>query len=300
MTRAIRTITILSSAGWWICTAIRRSINIPAARIVAERVSTDFQQKSLEMGISTNAYIKDKFPASLALGSDAINMVETAAAYATIANKGVYQRPISFTKVLDKDGNEILSRETIQVNRVVFKESTTFILTDLMEEVVRSGTGTSARFSKPMHIAAKTGTVNDLKGVYFAGFTPYYTATVWIGHDLWKPLERGTQSSRYAAPLWKAIMEPLHAGLENKPFYDKVPDGVVRVTVCSKSGKLPNGTLCENDISGHGVITEWFPRGGSTERKKCDMHKEVSVCKFSGKLASLTVPKNTLAKSPSS
>ena len=277
-------------------TAIRRSINIPAARIVAERVSTDFSaEKLLEMGISTNAYIKDKFPASLALGSDAINMVETAAAYATIANKGVYQRPISFTKVLDKDGNEILSRETIQVNRVVFKESTTFILTDLMEEVVRSGTGTSARFSKPMHIAAKTGTVNDLKGVYFAGFTPYYTATVWIGHDLWKPLERGTQSSRYAAPLWKAIMEPLHAGLENKPFYDKVPDGVVRVTVCSKSGKLPNGTLCENDISGHGVITEWFPRE-AVPKEKCDMHKEVSVCKFSGKLASPYCPEEHIGK----
>jgi penicillin-binding protein 1A len=74
-------------------TAIRRSINVPAARIVAERVSTDYAaEKLLEMGISTNAYIKDKFPASLALGSDAINMVETAAAYATIANKGVYTR----------------------------------------------------------------------------------------------------------------------------------------------------------------------------------------------------------------
>jgi len=277
-------------------TAIKRSINIPAARIVAERISTDYAaEKMLEMGISTSAYIKDKYPASLALGSDAINMVETTAAYATIANKGIYQRPISFTKVLDRDGNEILSREAIQVKRVVFKESTTFILTDLMEEVVKSGTGTTARFSKPMHIAAKTGTVNDLKGIYFAGFTPYYTATVWIGHDLWKPLDKGTQSSRYAAPLWKAIMEPLHAGLENKPFYDKVPEGVVRVTVCSKSGKLPNGTLCENDISGHGVITEWFPKE-AVPKEKCDMHKEVNVCKISGKLASPYCPEEHVGK----
>jgi len=128
-------------------------------------------------------------------------MVETTAAYATIANKGIYQRPISFTKVLDRDGNEILSREAIQVKRVVFKESTTFILTDLMEEVVKSGTGTTARFSKPMHIAAKTGTVNDLKGIYFAGFTPYYTATVWIGHDLWKPLDKGTRAPDMPPPV---------------------------------------------------------------------------------------------------
>ncbi len=277
-------------------TAIRRSINVAAARIVAERVSTDYAaEKLLEMGISTSAYVKDKFPSSLSLGSDAINMIETTAAYATIANKGIYQRPISFTKVIDKNGNEILSKDTIQVKRVVFKESTTFILTDLMEEVVKSGTGRSARLSKAMPVAAKTGTVNDFKGIYFAGFTPYYTATVWIGHDLWKPLAKGTQSARYAAPLWKAIMDPIHQDLENKPFYDKVPDSVVRVTVCSKSGKLPNGDLCENDISGHGVITEWFPKE-AVPKEKCDMHKEVKICKFSGKLASPYCPEEHIAK----
>jgi penicillin-binding protein 1A len=75
-------------------------------------------------------------------------------------------------------------------------------------------------------------------------------------------------------PYGKLSWNPFMRALRINPFYDKVPDGVVRVTVCSKSGKLPNGTLCENDISGHGVITEWFPKE-AVPKEKCDMHKEV-------------------------
>lgn len=277
-------------------TAIKNSINVAAARIVKERVGPDYSaEKLLELGITSSLYINEKAVSNLALGQDGINMVEMAAAYAAIANKGVYQTPVSFTKVLDRDGNEILNKDNIQVKRVVFKESTAFILTDWLETVVNSGTGNRAKFKKAMHIAGKTGTLNDFKGVYFAGFTPYYTATVWIGHDLWKPLKDNTQGAHYAAPLWKAVMEPIHQNLENKPFYEKVPEGVVRVTVCSVSGKLPNGTLCENDASGHGLVTEWFPVE-AVPKDKCDVHQEVEICQYSGKIASPYCPTEHVVK----
>lgn len=277
-------------------TAIKNSINVAAARIVKERVGPDYSaEKLLELGITSSLYINEKAVSNLALGQDGINMVEMAAAYAAIANKGVYQTPVSFTKVLDRDGNEILNKDNIQVKRVVFKESTAFILTDWLETVVNSGTGNRAKFKKAMHIAGKTGTLNDFKGVYFAGFTPYYTATVWIGHDLWKPLKDNTQGAHYAAPLWKAVMEPIHQNLENKPFYEKVPEGVVRVTVCSVSGKLPNGTLCENDASGRGLVTEWFPVE-AVPKDKCDVHQEVEICQYSGKIASPYCPREHVVK----
>lgn len=277
-------------------TAIKNSINVAAARIVQERVGPDYSaEKLLELGITSPQYVNEKIVSDLALGQDGINMVEMAAAYAAIANRGIYQTPVSFTKVLDRDGNEILNKDNIQVKRVVFKESTAFILTDWMETVVNSGTGSRAKFSKPMHIAGKTGTLNDFKGVYFAGFTPYYTATVWIGHDLWKPLKDNVQGGRYAAPLWRAIMEPIHKDLENRPFYDKPPEGVVRVTVCGVSGKLPNGTLCENDTSGHKLVTEWFPVE-AVPKEKCDVHQEVEICKYSGKLASPYCPREHVVK----
>lgn len=277
-------------------TAIQNSINVPAARIVQERVGTDYSaEKLLELGITSSQYVNEKILSNLALGQDGINMIEMAAAYATIANKGIYQTPVSFTKVLDRDGNEILNKDNIQVKRVVFKESTAFILTDWMETVVNRGTGSKAKFSKPMHIAGKTGTLNDFKGVYFAGFTPYYTATVWIGHDLWKSLKNNTQGGHYAAPLWKAIMEPIHQDLENKPFYDKTPEGVVRVTVCSVSGKLPNGTLCENDASGRKLVTEWFPVE-AVPKEKCDVHQQVEICQYSGKIASPYCPREHVVK----
>ncbi|MFO7295363.1 MAG: PBP1A family penicillin-binding protein [Clostridia bacterium] len=276
--------------------AIKNSINVAAARIVKERVGPNYSaEKLLELGITSSPYVNEKAVSNLALGQDGINMIEMAAAYATIANKGVYQTPVSFTKVLDRDGNEILNKDNIQVKRVVFKESTAFILTDWLETVVNSGTGSRAKFKKAMHIAGKTGTLNDFKGVYFAGFTPYYTATVWIGHDLWKPLKDDTQGGYYAAPLWKAVMEPIHENLENKPFYDKVPEGVVRVSVCSVSGKLPNGTLCENDASGHGLVTEWFPVE-AVPKDKCDVHQEVEICQYSGKIASPYCPTEHVVK----
>ncbi|MBM7581361.1 penicillin-binding protein 1A [Caldicoprobacter guelmensis] len=271
--------------------AIQNSINVAAARIVQERVGPDYSaEKLLELGITSPHYVNEKLVTNLALGQNGINMVEMAAAYAAIANKGIYQTPVSFTKVLDKNGNEILNKDNFQIKRVVFKESTAFILTDWMETVVNSGTGSRARFSKPMHIAGKTGTLNDWKGVYFAGFTPYYTATVWIGHDLWKPLKNGVQGGHYAAPLWKAVMEPIHKNLQNRPFYDKPPEGVVRLTVCGISGKLPNGTLCDDHL-----VNEWFPVE-AVPKEKCDVHKEVEICQYSGKLASPYCPRENVVK----
>ena len=234
-------------------------------------------------------------PADLSLGTYGNNMIEVAGAYAAIANKGVYQEPISFTRVLDKDGNEILNANNSQIKRVVFKESTTFILTEWMQDVVNGGTATvriKNKDGKSIKVAGKTGTNSDFKGVYFAGFTPYYTATVWIGHDDFQPsFVSGSTGGKFAAPLCKAFMEPIHNELESIDFYEKVPDDVVRFTVCGISGKRPNGDLCANDVSGRGLVTEWFPKDAIPDVDDvCDMHVEIEVCAFSVKRPSPFCP----------
>ena len=132
-------------------------------------------------------------------------MIEAAGAYAAIANKGVYLEPISFTRIVDKHGIEIINVKKDQIKRDVFKESTAFILTDWMEDVINGGTATvRVRNGNGQRIkaAGKTGTNSEFRGVLFAGFTPYYTATVWLGHDDFQPrFVKNTTGGKSAAPM---------------------------------------------------------------------------------------------------
>lgn len=276
---------------------IAKSLNVVAGRIVLDRIGVEYsREKLMELGINPDDV--PETPSGLALGTDGNNMIEVAAAYAAIANRGEYQEPISFTKVIDKNGNEIINTKETQIKRQVFKESTAFILTDWMQDVVNGGTTTIRIRNKNgqnINVAGKTGTNSDFRGVYFAGFTPYYTAAVWLGHDDYGPrFVNGTTGGKFAAPLFKNIMDRLHENLENKKFYDAVPDGVVQYTVCGVSGKRPNGELCRR----HGLVTEWFPKDAIPGPDEvCDMHVEIEACPYSGKIPSPYCPQENRAKS---
>ena len=108
---------------------IYKSLNVVAGRIVLDRIGVQYSvDKLVELGLNPKDI--DGEPASLALGTRGKNMVEVVGAYAAIANKGVYQEPISFTRILDKNGEEIINTKKTQITRNVFKESTAFILTN--------------------------------------------------------------------------------------------------------------------------------------------------------------------------
>ena len=112
-----------------------------AARIVLERIGPQYAADKLkELGFNSKDVSEE--PAALSLGTRGNNMIEAAGAYAAIANRGVYLEPISFTRVVDKHGNEIINAKKDQIKRDVFKESTAFILTDWMEDVINGGTAT--------------------------------------------------------------------------------------------------------------------------------------------------------------
>ena len=87
-------------------------------------------------------------------------------------------------------------------------------MTSMLESVVKRGTGTYANFSGQA-IAGKTGTTNSKRDSWFVGYTPYYTASVWIGNDDNTPL---WDHSRMAANLWRSIMRDVHKDLEYKDF----------------------------------------------------------------------------------
>ena len=173
----------------------------------------------------------------LALGgiTDGVTNLELNAAYAAIANKGVYIKPKLYTKVVDHDGNVILDN-TQPDSRQVIKETTAWLLTSAMQDVVTEGTGASVNFGN-MAIAGKTGTTSDYNDVWFSGYTPYYTATTWTGYDNNVKLRKGEERS-LAKKLWRAVMSKIHEELPSASF--QMPaSGIAQATLPAPSGKLP-------------------------------------------------------------
>lgn len=219
---------------------------------------------------------------SLALGgvTRGVTNEELTASYAAIANSGTYIKPKLYTKVLDHDGNVILDN-TLPQSRQVIKETTAWLLTDAMVDVVTIGTGASVNFGN-MAIAGKTGTTSDYNDVWFAGYTPYYTASVWTGYDNNTKLRKDNGERNLAKKLWRATMSKIHEDLPSESF--QVPSGIVTATVCSQSGKLPIPGLCDGTLA-----TEYFAEG-TVPTESCDVHYQGMVCPYSNLPACETCP----------
>ena len=233
---------------------IKRSINVVAVKLsdeITQELGYEYCQK---FGISTLVKNKtingkvfdDSTSQTLALGgiTEGVYNYEMCAAYATIANGGEYNKPTLYSKVVDHDGNVLL--EGTGESHTVIKDSTAYLLTSAMEDVVNSGTGTACQLPN-MPVAGKTGTTTSNKDLWFCGFTPYYTCAVWGGYDDNKECDYDT-SFRFR--LWKGIMSRIHENLEEKDF--KVPSSVERKSICTITGKLA-GSGCPS-------ITEYFAK----------------------------------------
>lgn len=219
---------------------------------------------------------------ALALGgiTDGVTNLELNAAYAAIANGGVYMEPLLYTRIIDHDGNVLIDKTMEQdVHRVV-RETTAFLLTDAMVDVVTKGTGASVNFGN-MAIAGKTGTTSDYKDVWFAGYTPYYTATTWTGYDNNVSMD-DSASKNLSKTLWREVMSTIHQNLPAESFI--MPAGITTCTICSRSGKLPIPGLCDAHLR-----TEYFA-DGSVPTETCDVHYSGMVCVYSGLCATEMCP----------
>ena len=224
---------------------------------------------------------------SLALGgiTYGVTNLELCAAYATIANAGVYNSPRLYTKVLDHEGNVILESEA--ESHTVLKESTAWLLTDAMRDVVTSGTGGLANVAN-MYVAGKTGTTTDDNDIWFAGYTPYLTATIWSGYD-----DNGRLSNTsYHNVLWSKIVTRIDEakGYTYKEF--EMPDSIEKKMVCSISGLLPAKGICSKDPEGNMVHYEYFTKN-SVPTDECNLHTKLTICNKSQKIANSDCTKTT-------
>lgn len=269
---------------------IRDSMNVLTVKTMAE-VTPEVSYTYLKRLGFTTLVGDTSLPAndinlSMSLGglTYGVTNLEATAAYAAIANEGTYKKPILYTKILDHEGNVILENKS--KGKQVIKESTAFLLTDAMEDVVTSGTGTLTRFTtSSMPVAGKTGTTTSNVDAWFIGYTPYYTAGIWVGYDN----NKSQSNTSYHKIIWRKIMERVHEGKKVKSF--PRPGSIISASVCKKSG-LRATSACSRAAGGSTVRTEYF--AGSAPSKSCDCHVEVDICKESGKPAGPHCPKDCI------
>ncbi len=240
--------------------AIQNSINTVAVQCL-EDVTPELGLKYLDnFGFTTLAHgteadidadgnVWSDANLSTALGgiTHGVTNVELCAAFASIANNGNYIKPVYYTKILDHDGNVLI--ENTSAERSVIKDSTAFLLTNAMEDVVRYGTGTACQLDN-MPVAGKTGTTEAYNDLWFVGYTPYYTCAVWSGYDNNEKLPDYARS--FHKNLWRRVMNRIHQGLEYKEF--EQPSSIEMGSICAISGLLP-GEYCQD------IITEYFDVG---------------------------------------
>ena len=243
-------------------------LNLGCTTLVDRRETSDGQ-----------IYSDIQLPTALGGLTDGVTNVELTAAYAAIANGGTYIKPVYYTKIVDSKGNVLLQNS--KSGKKVMKNTTAWLLTDAMKDVIKRGTGKKAAFKKiKMPQAGKTGTTSDNTDFWFEGYTPYYTAGIWLGYD-----SMFTQMSGSASKImWRDIMEKVHKvkKLKNKNF--KKPEDIITRKICKKCGKLAVYGLCDRALDGNDIKTEYFARG-TQPKESCDCHVKYTFSNSTGHMA---------------
>lgn len=276
------------------------SMNIVAVRCMMETVTPELGvEYARSFGITS--LTDTDYNAATALGgiTKGVSNLELTSAYATIANGGVYTKPVFFTKILDHDGKVLLENEP-ETKRVL-KDSTAFLLTNALAQSMESSrmyasagvnlNSTSAAASIPgMSNAGKSGTTTSNNDIWFVGYTPYYTAGIWSGCDDNQKISAIGSSTSYHKKIWRQIMTRVHEGLADTGF--EAPDSVVSAQICRKSGLLAIPGVCEHDSRGSAVYTEYFAEG-TVPTEMCDHHVLGTVCSESGGTPTEYCPEDT-------
>jgi len=211
-------------------TALAKSRNVVTIKILRD-IGIDYAiAYARKLGI-TSKLSRDL---SIALGSSGVSLLELVNAYSVFANSGYHVEPVFITKIVDRDGNVI--EEAPPVREKVMEKNTAYIMTSLLESVVKQGTGRSVRaLGRP--VAGKTGTTNNLFDAWFVGFTPSYVTGTWVGFDEEGSLGKYETGARAASPIWLGFMQNI---MQDKPVRAfQVPEGIVFSKIDAETGLLP-------------------------------------------------------------
>jgi penicillin-binding protein 1A len=210
--------------------ALANSVNVVAVRVLDDVGPQNVVSWAQSMGIASTL----KPDLSLALGSYEVKPLELAGAYATFAAGGLFQEPRIVTRIVGPDGKdaELPARPP---PRRVLDEAEAYVMTSMLSSVVDHGTAVRAK-ALGFPVVGKTGTSNQSKDTWFAGYSTEMAAVAWVGYDDGKPMPGETGASN-ALPAWMDVMKAAHEGKPKAEF--PRPGGVVSVVIDKRTGKLP-------------------------------------------------------------
>lgn len=172
---------------------------------------------------------------SIALGSFSVTPLEMASVYSVFASNGMKSKPLTIKYITDSKGRVLETHEPEPEQAV--SPQTAFLITSMMEDVVRYGTGWRAKaLGRP--VAAKTGTTNDYKDAWFVGYTTNLVASVWVGFDNARTLGSQETGGKAAAPIWTSFMS---SAVRDEPEGFTPPEGIVSMVIDPKTGLLSHG-----------------------------------------------------------
>jgi len=252
-------------------TALRTSSNRAAVRMLQQIGIGRAVQEARAMGIGDLPNVP-----SLALGSGEVTLQSMTAAYGAFANHGIVPKPVLIRRVEDRDGT-LLYQSHEPASRAI-SDTTAFLMSTMLADVVNAGTGARARalgFKLPA--AGKTGTTNDFNDAWFIGYTPRMVTGVWVGFDQPRTILPRGFAADVAVPLWATFMRA--ATKDAKPEWLTPPPGVVAVGVCRVSGQLAGEGCSDVEVVNNDgeidrrsmVYTEYFARG-TEPTITCEVH----------------------------
>ena len=241
-------------------TAFAKSLNVPAVEVAEAAGYGTVADLAHQAGL-----MDIRATPSMALGAYDVTPMELATAYTLFANNGVMVQPRLISKIVDKSGDDMWQSQP--ESKKILDPRVNFLMINLMQEVLRSGTGAGVRsrgFTLPA--AGKTGTSHD---AWFAGFTSKLLCVVWVGLDDYQDLNM--EGAKAALPIWAEFMKRAH---KHRAYRDvsqfEVPDGVVSAQIDPESGELAT-SACPRVITEYYLLntqpTQFCPlhQGGSTE-----------------------------------
>lgn len=211
-------------------TALAKSRNVVTIKIVQD-IGIDYVlDYARKLGITSDLSRN----LSLSLGSSGVSLLELTTAYSVFTNRGYLVPPKFVTKIVDREGN-VIEQSTLEKEKRI-EETTAYIMTSLLEKVVKDGTGWRIRaLGRPA--AGKTGTTDGLHDAWFVGYTHKFITGVWVGFDNEASLGKGETGSRAASPIWLSFMQKT---LKNEPIrVFQIPKGIVFSKIDSETGLLP-------------------------------------------------------------
>lgn len=238
--------------------ALESSQNVPFVEMMDQITPKKAISYLEKMGISSLTEKDENLALALGGLDNGITPLEMAAAYATIANDGIYIEPTFYSSIVDNTGKTVLKSK--QEKKAVFSEQVAYVLKKLLQQPVDGDYGTATYCSiSGIDVAAKTGTTDENYDKWLCGFTPYYTAVSWFGFDQNETIYYNNQNP--AGIMWANVMKSIHDGFSGARFYK--PSKIVVAEVCLDTGEIAR-TGCQN------TYVEYFLSG--TEPKECTKH----------------------------